>query len=735
MFPYKMFPACNAQSVLTPGVAYGMDGGTFYAYDLARPQVSEYEKEHGGRTLKPWRWDLPLLWTAPCPQAKDHPASDTLIKAGNRLCGHWGNTLVAMELPQGGAPPKTVWQHQIDGTPSSMLAADGKLMVVTKEGALLCFGPDQRDVTRHGLPEAHLPETNDPWTRAATEILDRAGTTEGYCLVLGLDQGRLVAELLRRSSMRVIAVDADAAKVDALRDRLVAAGMYGSRVDVFTGKPFELLLPPFLASVLVSEDPAAAGLEPEAHAAKLFDILRPYGGVACLELPWEVRGRLAKAVESAGPANGKLDDAGRFVLLRREGALPGSAAWTHETGDAGRSFFSRDQRVQAPLGVLWYGDGEDYGFYKSKDYGVGVKPQVVGGRLFAYQIFSGALHAIDVYTGRLLWKTSVEPFTRYASMEDGIYVGGGDKCLVLDPATGETSKTFRYHIPDAAHPQVSDIRVGSDVIVIAAARRKVRAIHKGLWDSEVLVALDRRTGEQLWTRQADDRFNNNALAVARGRVFSIDSVSPTETSAETRRGEASPTERATILALDARSGRERWRATTINPFRDYSSSSNWLGVRSNDDWLAFAESAGLLLTGRHNEVHAFDAGTGSEVWHKKIGGGQPLIVMDDRFINQAGHTYALETGELLSGQSLFVRGGCNYAVANRHLLFVRDRCASYVELETRRKHYLRNLRSGCSNSLVAADGLLNAPCFSVKCVCNYPIQTSFAMMHMPGIEP
>jgi len=65
---------------------------------------------------------------------------------------------------------------------------------------------------------------------------------------------------------------------------------------------------------------------------------------------------------------------------------------------------------------------------------------------------------------------------------------------------------------------------------------------------------------------------------------------------------------------------------------------------------------------------------------------------------------------------------------------VRDRCVSYVELDSRAKHYLRNIRSGCSNSLVAAGGLLNAPCFSVQCICNYPIQTSFAMVHLPEVE-
>jgi len=732
MFPYKMIPACDSRSVLTPGVVYGTDKGTFYAYDLSRPQVSEYEKEHGGHQLKPWRWDLPLQWNAESPLAKGNPPSGVMIKADDRLYGHAGRTLVALDLPAGDAAPKNAWQHQIDGTPSSMLAADGKLFVVTKEGAIHCFGAEEVETTRHAIEEEPLPERDDKWTETAAQVLEHADVKEGYCVVLGLDGGRLVEELLRQSKLRVIAVDADPVKVNALRDRLIETGLYGKRVDVFIGRPFEFLLPPYLASLIVSENPSATGLEPKSHTAKLFEYLRPYGGVTCLALEDDVRKRFL--AESGGLPNARLQIERDFVLLRREGPLLGAASWTHETADSARSYFSKDQRVKAPLAVLWYGDGADYGFYKSKDYGVGVKPQVVGGRLFAYQIFSRTLHAIDVYTGRQLWKAKVEHFTRYASTEDGVYVAGGDKCLVLDPATGQVTKTFNYQIKDGVTPQVSDIRIGVDVIVIAAAYEKVRAIHKGLWDSKVLVALDRQTGEQLWTREAKDRFNNNAVAVGRGMVLCIDSVSPTETSAAERRGNLSQAAAATILALDARNGDERWHATTTNPFRDYSTSSNWLGVRSNDDWLAFAEQTGTLLTGRHNEIHAFDAASGKEVWHKKIGGGQPIIVMGDQFINQAGHIYAIATGEIVSGKSLFVRGGCNYAVANQHLLFVRDRCASYVDIDSRGKHYLRNLRSGCSNSLVAADGLLNAPCFSVKCVCNYPIQTSFAMMHMPGIE-
>jgi hypothetical protein len=183
--------------------------------------------------------------------------------------------------------------------------------------------------------------------------------------------------------------------------------------------------------------------------------------------------------------------------------------------------------------------------------------------------------------------------------------------------------------------------------------------------------------------------------------------------------------------LDARSGNLKWKVVTTNPYRTYSV-GYWLNMRGNDDWLAYAEKSGLLLTGKHNQMHAYRAEDGEELWHKTISGGQPVIITGENFINQSGHRFDIRTGDRLSKNALFARGGCNYAVANEHLIFLRDRSVAYVDLVGKHAHYLRNIRSGCSNSLVAADGVLSAPCFSVRCVCNYPIQTSFAMVHMPA---
>ena len=474
----------------------------------------------------------------------------------------------------------------------------------------------------------------------------------------------------------------------------------------------------------------------------LYDSLRPYGGVMCI--PKDDRGsdRILQSVSPGNFAGVKTDSTDRLITIRRTGPLPGSSIWSHESGDAARSFYSRDDLVQAPLAVLWYGDGRDHGFYKRKDYGHGLKPQVAGGRLFALQVATNTLKSVDAYTGRLLWSRTLGGSARYASMPDSVYVADERTCLVLDPATGEPKHTFGFDVDQPADTpvSVSDIRIGEDIILIALRFNKENAISKGRWNSELIIALDRTSGKQLWSRPAELRYNTAAIAVSGGRVFCVDSHSPEEVGAMRRRGRDLKALPSTILALDARTGSEVWKIVKEDP-PAVLTSLHFMSMRTQDDWLAYSVDQDLLLGGKADRTFALNGRTGQEVWQKPVRGQQPLILGPETFINQRGHTWKVSTGEVVSGSALFHRGGCNYAVGGKNLLFLRSNCATYVDVNTKQEYAIRNLRSGCSNSLVAADGLLNAPCFSVGCVCNYPIQTSFAMFHMPqsagwhGVSP
>jgi hypothetical protein len=63
-------------------------------------------------------------------------------------------------------------------------------------------------------------------------------------------------------------------------------------------------------------------------------------------------------------------------------------------------------------------------------------------------------------------------------------------------------------------------------------------------------------------------------------------------------------------------------------------------------------------------------------------------------------------------------------VGNKYLLMALKRSAWYADADQTRNYYLRDVRSGCLNSLLAADGLVNVQNFNADCVCNFPLQTS-----------
>ena len=176
-------------------------------------------------------------------------------------------------------------------------------------------------------------------------------------------------------------------------------------------------------------------------------------------------------------------------------------------------------------------------------------------------------------------------------------------------------------------------------------------------------------------------------------------------------------------------GKTLWSADTAN--HNYvDPESHTAGLRDSDDWLGYDRELDVLLSGKTFETYAFHAAGGKPLWHEAVG-TPPVILCGDKLLTQQGQFYR-HADRQASGRGIgYGRHGCNYAVANQYLIMVRDGSASYVNISTGKETSLFAVRSGCSNSLIAADGLLNAPCYSVGCVCNYPMQTSFALVPTP----
>ena len=661
---------------------------------------------------------FPKLWALPS-ELKVH------IKAGPRLYAGGHGLVAGVNIPDAGGQPKVSWQAHIDGTPSRMLAANGKLFVVTQEGPIYCFGPASGQPLTHPASKPTPPAPADAWPARAKAILDLCGAQQGYCLALGLGTGRLVDELVRGSELHVVVLEPDAGKIDAARLRLHARGLYGTRVHIVPGSLGSLRLPPDMARLTVTEDPSGQGIEAgAAFVEKLFHSMRPYGGAACLALSEEQHGLFVRWVEEKELPRATVKRERGLTLLTRTGALPGSGDWPHRAGAAGNTFASEDRCVMPPFGVLWFGGELD------RLLCAGPPPIVSAGRLFVS--LGDVIHGFDIYTGQLLWRRSFggkrKTYDDFAAAPDGLYAACGSSCLRLDPATGATVKDVLSPGSPKKPRKWESVRVWQDYLIGVSGRHA--------------FCMDRHDGRLLWKFSSkQDRAN---VAVGRGKAFHVGYWRP----GRQRRGEENLDE-STLYALDLRDGKVLWQTSANTPV-EVVGKKDRTKPRPLHPELAYQEASDVLvLTANRSTVAAYSGTSGQVLWAKKIPcqappanwrGYDPPIVLRDVLVTQAGELYDLRTGaraprRLWRGMNANSMAGgnrgCGRAIAAPSLITVRDGHVSYYLLDSGRHGYIRGVRSGCTNSLIPAGGIVNAPCFAHQCTCNWPIYVSFALVHMP----
>jgi len=354
--------------------------------------------------------------------------------------------------------PKVAWRLGVGAEAASLLVADGRLFVVTRDSEVLCYGPGEAPQPPPSPPPAAAPPADPNAAARAAEALAAAGTPEGYCLLAGMTDGGLAEQIARQSRMHVIVVDANAAGIEALRRRLDASGLYGSRVAALAAEPLAARLPKYFASLIVSQRPEAIAAAPE----RLFERLRPYGGCMCLSLSGAQREALAGRVAAARLDGAELSESPRgLAVLRRAGPLKGAGTWTGQYADAGNTCASDDRRVRLPLGLLWFAAPDNRDLLPR--HGHGPPEQVIGGRLFIEG--PDILRAVDVYTGRRLWQRDLPGIgrnfnytvhipganalgTNFAATKEGVYVARGQRCLLLGAATGQTLRELM--LPDGS---------------------------------------------------------------------------------------------------------------------------------------------------------------------------------------------------------------------------------------------------------------------------------------------
>ncbi len=680
-----------------------------------------------------------------------------VIKAGNRLYAGGKDFVAAMDLPFLPENPDTAWRVEIDGTVVSLLAGGDSLVAVCEEGEIYCLGDAKLGPARSS-PEPMRPErmvVAGAAEMARTIVAD--ANEGGYCLAVGASSAAVAREIVERSKLRVVLLEANPTRVLELRKSLCAEGIYGQKIAVMEGALSTATLPPYFASVAIATDPKLMRAE---DLPFLYRSLHPYHGKAY----FKSNATFPPDISMKGAS---ISTVGSMMCLRRSGGLEGAGNWTHENADASNTRVSADSLVKAPLGILWFGGSSNEGMLPR--HGHGPQPQVIDGRAIIEGI--DKIRAMDIYSGCVLWEKPIEGVGSYfnntahqagangtgsnfISLSDGIYVAMDRVCLRLDPASGQEME--RIELPtdllDGADCVWGYLNVDGDYLIggwaprahapIAAAKtqdkvdpdeepestaKRLPPGNPRTVGSTGLFVMDRRSGKILWSVNAKKLFRHNGICTGGGRLYAID-TNPVPALWE--RDKPVPTPFGELRVFDLASGEKLWKTSN-------NVSGTWLSYSAEFDVLVEAgRKARDTLRDEPKGMRAYRGASGEVLWHDPNALG-PAMIRGNMVLKESS-AVDLITGKpivqsdpitgLLHEWTWSRQYGCNTPIASQNLLTFRSGAAGYYDLaRLGGTGNFGGFRSSCTNNLIVAGGLLVAPDYTRTCTCSYQMQTSLAM--------
>jgi hypothetical protein len=606
---------------------------------------------------------------------------------------------------------------------------------------------------------------------AANRIVAESGIRQGYALVLGSVEGRLAYELAQQTELQVVVVEPDAAKAQAARHALNAAGLYGIRVSVHKGSVADLPYGPYFANLIVSGSLLFDGKLPGDNASELLRVLRPAGGVAMLgHAGGKITGAALKDWFKRGGTECMVSNkAGEVWATVKRGKLKGAGDWTHQYGSADNTTNSRDDLVRGEMGILWWGEPgprpmPDRG-------GRNPAPLAANGRMFVQG--DRVLFGIDAYNGTVLW-TFFAPEMRRSNMprdgsnmvatDDTLFVTIGSECIALDAQTGQrrtavnASKGRDWGWLSAGKGQLLTATVKSGSSYKADSGEWYDTFGEGQVErvvSDALMSHDSATGKEQWAYRGG-AVMNSTLTIADETIYFVESRNPDVAKSTTSRHMPALLNAQHLMALDRVTGRKLWEKP-VDFFKC-------------ETMLYLLHSKGTLIAAgtdqaKNYHTYAFDVSSPAlrfgekplinadvpQLWkkvhlagmrRKKNGkwvnttdhGGliqHPLVVKDVVYTDN--RAYALRSGKLMR-DDLPERIKCGNMAASNHSMFFRNYFHGIWDMETDERIQLQGIRSGCWLGIIPAQGLMLAPESSSGCSCTHSIQTSAAWVPRTALQ-
>jgi outer membrane protein assembly factor BamB len=675
-------------------------------------------------------------------------------------------------------------QLSVDGEARGLVFANGRLIVSTTTGQVVCFGLEAARETGDRIARQYPnPYPDDEVSKrcreAAMEIVSETGITRGFCLVAGSEDGRLAYELAKQTELSIYCIEPDAGKVRTSRTALNKAGLYGSRVTVHQAELSAIPYSNYFANLIVSDTQLRTGKLP-GDSRLIMRHLKPLGGVAWLNSPSATDSRTAETewLNGASLTNEATITVATSGTILARGALPGAGNWSHQYGNVGNTAVIDEKRVKGDLGVLWFGDPGPGDMVNRHDGAVG--PLSVNGRLFVQG--EATISAFDAYNGLFLWKYENKEAIRtgvfqnqnpgnLATSDDRLFNFLKDECFELDAATGIVVAVHR--LPPAlddntrewGYVAYNNGRLIGTATVRADVEAQYRRRGRKTTDStDGIFAIDVKTGKHLWTYSGGS-ISHRTIALGDNEVFFIDSsitsqereriLREDKTELEGLTGEElkiaedrmKKLDARTAVAVDAENGKKIWAVGV-----DVTDCSE-IGIGGGQLTMMYKDGV-LVLCGANANGHywnqfiagefkrrrlvAISAEAGYTMWKKDANYRHRPIVVGNRVIAEPW-SFELTTGEQhtkihpLTGQEVpwsMIRPGhhCGMLTGCDSMLMFRSGYTGFYNLDNDEgtRHFAGH-RLGCWINAIPANGLVMIPEASAGCVCQFSIASTIVL--------
>ena len=315
-----------------------------------------------------------------------------------------------------------------------LAVADGHLIVSTREGNIICYGPKREGMTSVKLIQDTVSEPKSQSSiigEKLVKLMLERKIVKGYALLVDPKNVKIAEALANKTQLHVIVVMKDAEKVKAERQRLLTTtGLYGSRIAIHHIENFEKLpFGPYFANLVV-----VAGKDKSISEKELYRVLRPCGGIMTFidaakttilnQKPRLLDNRKNTTVERAITPTGGNQNVGiptneiskwRNLELVTRGKLPGAFDWDSKPSTTSKKSnfpwkklkakdIITDKRVKWPLELLWYG-GIGPAIMNNRHWSP-TTPIPANGRYFV--VGKNHIIAADAYNGTMLWEQKIQ---------------------------------------------------------------------------------------------------------------------------------------------------------------------------------------------------------------------------------------------------------------------------------------------------------------------------------------